>query len=75
MNELFTQLSYLTAATLFVFSLRWLNRPKTARRGVLAGVVGMVLAVVASAKIATCLTVSMPRSASRSRSGSSMSNG
>jgi NAD(P) transhydrogenase subunit beta len=45
-SELFTHLSYLTAATLFVFSLRWLNRPKTARRGVLAGVVGMVLAVV-----------------------------
>jgi len=45
-SELFTQLSYLAAATLFVFSLRWLNRPKTARQGVLAGVVGMVLAVV-----------------------------
>jgi NAD(P) transhydrogenase subunit beta len=44
--EAFTQLSYLAAATLFVFSLRWLNRPKTARRGVLAGVVGMLLAVV-----------------------------
>jgi NAD(P) transhydrogenase subunit beta len=45
-SELITQLSYLAAATLFVFSLRWLNRPKTARQGVLAGVVGMVLAVV-----------------------------
>jgi NAD(P) transhydrogenase subunit beta len=45
-SDFFTHLSYLAAATLFVFSLRWLNRPKTARQGVLAGVVGMVLAVV-----------------------------
>jgi NAD(P) transhydrogenase subunit beta len=44
-NEIVTQLSYLAAATLFVFSLRWLNRPATARRGVLAGVAGMALAV------------------------------
>ncbi|HSJ97795.1 MAG TPA: NAD(P)(+) transhydrogenase (Re/Si-specific) subunit beta, partial [Myxococcota bacterium] len=40
-----TQVSYLLAAALFVFSLRWLNRPETARRGVLAGVVGMAAAV------------------------------
>jgi NAD(P) transhydrogenase subunit beta len=45
-SELLTQLSYLAAATLFVFSLRWLNRPKTARRGVQAGVLGMLLAVI-----------------------------
>jgi NAD(P) transhydrogenase subunit beta len=44
--DAFTHLSYLAAATLFVFSLRWLNRPRTARRGVFAGVVGMLLAVV-----------------------------
>lgn len=40
-----TQVSYLTAAVLFVFSLKWLSAPKTARRGVIAGEVGMVLAV------------------------------
>jgi NAD(P) transhydrogenase subunit beta len=40
-----TQLAYLLAAALFVFSLRWLNRPQTARRGVAAGVVGMGAAV------------------------------
>ena len=45
MITLVTQLSYLVAATLFVFSLRWLSRPKTARRGVGAGVVGMALAM------------------------------
>jgi NAD(P) transhydrogenase subunit beta len=41
-----TELFYLLAAALFVFSLRWLNRPQTARRGVLAGVAGMSLAVL-----------------------------
>ena len=45
MSELITQLSYLIAATLFIFSLRWLNRPKTARKGVFAGVGGMAAAV------------------------------
>jgi NAD(P) transhydrogenase subunit beta len=44
--EIFTQLSYLIAATLFVFSLRWLSRPSTARRGVFAGVGGMSAAVL-----------------------------
>jgi NAD(P) transhydrogenase subunit beta len=40
-----TQVAYLVAAALFIFSLRWLNRPQTARRGVFAGVGGMTLAV------------------------------
>jgi NAD(P) transhydrogenase subunit beta len=44
-SEIVTHVSYLAAATLFIFSLRWLNRPNTARRGVLAGVVGMSLAI------------------------------
>jgi len=44
--ELLTKLSYLGAATLFIFSLRWLNRPKTARNGVRAGVAGMALAML-----------------------------
>ena len=38
--------AYLIAATLFILSLKWLSHPKTARRGVLAGEVGMALAVV-----------------------------
>jgi NAD(P) transhydrogenase subunit beta len=44
-SGLVTQLSYLVAATLFIFALRWLNRPKTARHGVFAGVGGMAAAV------------------------------
>jgi NAD(P) transhydrogenase subunit beta len=45
-SEYFTQACYLAAATLFIFSLRWLNRPKTARQGVFAGVAGMALAML-----------------------------
>ena len=38
--------SYLAAAALFILSLKWLSHPRTARRGVLAGEVGMALAVI-----------------------------
>ena len=38
--------SYLVAAALFILSLKWLSHPKTARRGVLAGEIGMALAVI-----------------------------
>ncbi|HEX9094413.1 MAG TPA: NAD(P)(+) transhydrogenase (Re/Si-specific) subunit beta, partial [Coriobacteriia bacterium] len=40
-----TQASYLAAAALFILSLRWLNHPSTARRGVAAGALGMTAAV------------------------------
>ncbi len=43
--EHLTQASYLVAAALFIFSLRWLSTPKTARQGVAAGVAGMALAI------------------------------
>ena len=46
MIEHLTQASYLLAAILFVLSLRWLNSPKTARRGVAAGVAGMSAAII-----------------------------
>ena len=40
-----TQAAYLAAAALFVLSLKWLSHPTTARRGVIAGALGMALAV------------------------------
>jgi proton-translocating NAD(P)+ transhydrogenase subunit beta len=40
------QLAYLLATGLFVFALHWMNDPKTARRGVLSGVIAMAMAVV-----------------------------
>ncbi len=42
------QAAYLGATALFVFALHWMNDPKTARRGVSAGVLGMAVAVVAT---------------------------
>jgi proton-translocating NAD(P)+ transhydrogenase subunit beta len=42
------QLSYLAAAALFILSLHWMGDPKTARRGVAAGAVGMLVAVGAT---------------------------
>ena len=44
--EHLTQASYLAAAALFILSLRWLSDPRTARRGVAAGVAGMAAAIV-----------------------------
>jgi NAD(P) transhydrogenase subunit beta len=41
-----TQASYLLAAALFILALRWLNHPRTARRGVAAGAIGMAAAIV-----------------------------
>jgi len=45
LRDLAVQLCYLAATVLFVFSLKWMNSPKTARNGVLAGVWAMVLGV------------------------------
>jgi NAD(P) transhydrogenase subunit beta len=42
------QLAYLAATILFVFALYFMNHPRTARRGVTAGVAGMALAVLAT---------------------------
>jgi NAD(P) transhydrogenase subunit beta len=42
------QLTYVVAAALFVFSLHWMNDPKTARQAVYAGVAAMALAVGAT---------------------------
>ncbi|MFB3819417.1 MAG: NAD(P)(+) transhydrogenase (Re/Si-specific) subunit beta [Candidatus Methylomirabilales bacterium] len=39
------QVAYLISTALFIMSLRWMSDPKTARRGVFAGVAAMFLAV------------------------------
>src|ERR1017187_8441189 len=39
---------YIVAAGLFILSLKWMNTPATARRGVFAGEAGMLIAVVAT---------------------------
>jgi NAD(P) transhydrogenase subunit beta len=40
------QISYLLSAALFILALKWMSAPSTARRGVLAGEIGMLLAIV-----------------------------
>jgi NAD(P) transhydrogenase subunit beta len=39
------QVAYLGATVLFILSLKWLSAPATARRGVWAGELGMLLAI------------------------------
>ena len=40
------QFAYILATALFIFALHWMNAPKTARQGVMAGVVAMTIAIV-----------------------------
>jgi NAD(P) transhydrogenase subunit beta len=46
MNDSFWQAAYIIAALCVVFSIKWLSSPVTARKGVLAGEFGMLLAVI-----------------------------
>src|SRR6202142_3871021 len=39
------EFTYLIASALFIFSLKWMSSPATARHGIWAGEVGMVLAI------------------------------
>src|SRR5208337_5596171 len=39
------EIIYLIASALFIFSLKWMSSPSTARHGILAGEIGMVLAI------------------------------
>ncbi|HEY7194887.1 MAG TPA: NAD(P)(+) transhydrogenase (Re/Si-specific) subunit beta [Gemmatimonadales bacterium] len=43
-----TELAAILATALFIFALNWMNDPKTARRGVYAGVIGMTVAILAT---------------------------
>jgi H+-translocating NAD(P) transhydrogenase subunit beta len=44
-SQTLLEIIYLIAAMLFILSLKWLSSPATARRGVRAGEIGMLLAV------------------------------
>jgi H+-translocating NAD(P) transhydrogenase subunit beta len=41
-------LGYLVASALFILALKWLSHPSTARRGVKAGEIGMLIAILAT---------------------------
>ncbi|MGH9675657.1 MAG: NAD(P)(+) transhydrogenase (Re/Si-specific) subunit beta [Candidatus Acidiferrum sp.] len=45
-SEYLLETTYLIATALFILSLKWLSSPATARRGVFAGELGMLLAIV-----------------------------
>jgi NAD(P) transhydrogenase subunit beta len=44
-SEQIIEITYIVAAVLFILSLKWLSSPASARRGVLAGEIGMALAI------------------------------
>jgi H+-translocating NAD(P) transhydrogenase subunit beta len=44
-SEYIIELAYLVATALFILALKWMSSPRTARRGVRAGEVGMLLAI------------------------------
>jgi H+-translocating NAD(P) transhydrogenase subunit beta len=46
--HLIGELSAVLATALFIFALYWMNDPKTARHGVIAGIIGMTVAVGAT---------------------------
>jgi NAD(P) transhydrogenase subunit beta len=48
MRDHIIEVSYIIAGVLFILALKWLSAPRTARRGVQAGEIGMLLAVVAT---------------------------
>ena len=48
--------AYLIAAALFILSLKWLSHPKTARRGVWAGEIGMLLAIVGTLAMSSVIS-------------------
>jgi NAD(P) transhydrogenase subunit beta len=48
MNESFTSFAYLVAAVLFILALRGLSHPTTSRRGNQLGIVGMLIAILAT---------------------------
>ncbi|MCX6619811.1 MAG: NAD(P)(+) transhydrogenase (Re/Si-specific) subunit beta, partial [Acidobacteria bacterium] len=47
-RQTIVHLSYIIAAGLFVLALKWMNSPATARRGVFAGELGMLIAIVST---------------------------
>src|SRR5260370_15541656 len=44
-SQTLIEIIYLIASALFILSLKWMSSPATARHGILAGEIGMVLAI------------------------------
>jgi NAD(P) transhydrogenase subunit beta len=48
MTHAVAEFAAVLATALFIFALYWMGDPKTARRGVMAGIAGMVVAILAT---------------------------
>ena len=48
LDETLLPLLYMLAAMAFILAIKWMNSPATARRGVIVGEIGMLMAVVAT---------------------------
>lgn len=48
LNQNAVNITYLAAAVLFILDLKWMAHPRTAVRGNISGVIGMLLAIVAT---------------------------
>jgi NAD(P) transhydrogenase subunit beta len=48
LDDAFLPILYMLAAMGFILAIKWMNSPATARRGVIVGEIGMVLAVVST---------------------------
>ena len=48
MHPYLIELIYLAGTALFIFSLHWMSDPKTAKKSVAAGAIGMALAILAT---------------------------
>ena len=72
-SEHVIELAYLVATALFILSLKWMSSPSTARRGVRAGELGMLLAIArdAAAPRDRRLHVDRHRAGARARSSAS----
>ena len=56
MNTQITEFAYLVATICFIFALKGLSSPKSARIGSIIGIIGMVIALIATFN---CLTFCM----------------
>ena len=55
MKELFIDIAYLVSAVSFIYGLKMLSHPKTARNGNIVASLGMLIAVIATVYLGTSL--------------------
>ena len=61
MKELFIDIAYLVSAVSFIYGLKMLSHPKTARNGNIIASVGMLIAIITTVYLGTNLDFSKRR--------------